>query len=257
MKDWIRVALGVLMSLGIVALLVMAFLPRQAPSTAAGEPAAEPTTAAPIASAPPSEPAAPVETAPSAPAITNITVIGDGWTSGSSANSGPDALWPALIGQQFAVETRPAGAPGSGYVASGSSGSTFLDLVQESDPATGAIVVFGSSNDSGATYDELYASAAELYEALAQRSPDAPVLVIGPAYLESAEGLSSEEITNRDAIRDAAVAAGLTFVDPVAEDWFAAEDPELVAANGVNPNDDGQVYLAERIAPSIQALLGR
>lgn len=254
-RDYVRVALGILMSLAIVALLVLAFLPRQAPATSASEPASAPTSATPSPGE--SESPAPVETPAPAPAITDLTIIGDGWTSGSNADSGPDARWPALVGDQFGLETRPNGASGSGYVSSGTASLTFAGLAEQIDPNTGAILVVGSSNDSDGTYDTIYAAATELYAALSQRAPGVPVVVIGPAYLEAAAGLSPAEVTNRDAVRDAATAAGLTFVDPVAEDWFAAEDASLVAANGVNPNDAGQAYLAERIAPTVQALLGR
>jgi lysophospholipase L1-like esterase len=250
-----RVALGVLMSLGIVGLLVLAFTPRQGSANSAAE-STSPASSAPIASATPSESAAPVESEPPAPVITDVTVIGDGWTSGSNADSGPEARWTTLVGQQLAIETRPAGAAGAGYVSTGGSGQTYADLLEGTDAATGALLVIGSSNDAGSSYDEIFGAAASLYAAVAERSPGVPVVVIGPAYLEAAAGLGSAELTNRDAVRDAAVAAGLTFVDPVAEDWFGAEDDSLVAANGVNPNDAGQAYLAERIAPTVQALLG-
>lgn len=240
------------MSLAIVALLVLAFLPRQVPPTSASEPVPVPTSAAPSSDAG----ASPAQETPApAPAITNLTVIGDGWTSGSTADSGPEARWPAIVSGRLGVEARPAAASGSGYISSGSSGLTFAGLAEEIDPNTGAILVVGSSNDSDGTYDAIYGAASELYAGLSQRAPGVPVVVIGPAHLEAAEGLSEAEIANRDAVRDAATAAGLTFVDPVAEDWFAAEDASLVAANGVNPNDAGQAYLADRIAPTIEALL--
>ncbi len=58
----------------------------------------------------------------------------------------------------------------------------------------------------------------------------------------------------RDALATVARASGATFVDPLAERWFV-DRPDLIAVDGVHPNDAGHAYLAQRIAPLIAAAL--
>ena len=40
------------------------------------------------------------------------------------------------------------------------------------------------------------------------------------------------------------------FVDPIAEGWFV-DSPELLGADRFHPTNDGEKYLAQRIAPII------
>jgi hypothetical protein len=56
----------------------------------------------------------------------------------------------------------------------------------------------------------------------------------------------------RDAVRDAAVAAGVTFVDPLVEEWFTG-GVGLIADDGVSPNDAGHAYLAGVLEPYLPA----
>ena len=58
----------------------------------------------------------------------------------------------------------------------------------------------------------------------------------------------------RDIVRDEATAIGATFVDPLAQRWLW-DDPALIGPDWIHPDPAGQRYLAEKIAPLIQAEL--
>lgn len=75
------------------------------------------------------------------------------------------------------------------------------------------------------------------------------MLVIGPVW-----GLTDQIPPGvseaRDEIRAQATAFGATFVDPIAEAWFA-DHPEMLSSSAGRVNDAGHYYLAEKIAPLI------
>jgi hypothetical protein len=57
----------------------------------------------------------------------------------------------------------------------------------------------------------------------------------------------------RDVLGADARTVGATFVDPIAERWFVGR-PELIGKDGA-PRDAGHAYMADKIAPLIQAQL--
>jgi hypothetical protein len=55
-------------------------------------------------------------------------------------------------------------------------------------------------------------------------------------------------------VRQAAAAAGVTFVDPLALRWFL-DDRGLIGEDLASPNDEGHAYLADQIEPFVRELL--
>lgn len=177
---------------------------------------------------------------------TRIAVIGDSFTTGSPMDSGPSALWPALLSDVFTV-TAYAWS-GTGYAAtwvSPDGPSNFVTRVEQMpDERIDNLVFFGSINDGLLGYDATLAAADEAFVNAQAKWPDATILVVGPAspiwpvpesYLEA-----------RDATQDAARAAGLTFVDPIDAGWFEGM-PDLIGVDGIHPNDRGHAYLADQM----------
>lgn len=211
-----------------------------------GQPA--PTTRHPVTTTPPVVPV-------------KVAVIGDSYTGGSGVGGVGVRGWPALTWEKLRKEGIPVapvvGAlPGSGYVHRGSQGGgVFGEQVPKLVTAdTRLVVFFNGVNDVNEAVDEVHAAALSDFQAAKQIAPQAKLLVIGPAWPNSAR--PSNLLALRDTIKDAATEAGATWVDPVAEGWFT-DTPQLIGEDGVHPTDDGHTYLADRIEPHIREELSK
>lgn len=241
------------MALGVVSIVVLTYLtvnrpppPRfTAPSSAAvadTSPTAGATSAAPSAAA--EEAAEPLR----------ILVVGEGFTATDAAAGGPG--WPELVRSDLAATGRPvtltvATADRAGYAEPDPGGATFPGLAQGAGSGFDLVLFFGSRNDIAAAGD--VRAAAEAAFALARvASPDAGLVVIGPAW---AGGPPGYIVTNRDALAAAAVPAGALFLDPLAEGWFTGPAAELAAPDGVHVTAEGHRYLADRIRPVVEGAL--
>jgi lysophospholipase L1-like esterase len=188
-----------------------------------------------------------------------IAVVGDSYTTGSPMDSGPEFTWSALMVDELRRD-RPdlvlhveAGG-GSGYAMRGARGLTFEQLAQVSMPVDpDLIVVFGSLNDSGSDVRTVRTAAGSLMGWLRTQRPDAAVLVIGPPWVN--DRIPANLFLVRDAVRDAALQAGATFVDPLEEGWFAGPNAALIGDDTVHPTDEGQRRIADLITPRVEQLL--
>lgn len=189
----------------------------------------------------------------SSPGPQVLAVYGDGYSSGSTLGGQGDSGWPALVAAQVGAELRLNAAALAGYAAIGASGLTFPQLATANPVADATVVVvFGSRNDEGEDPATVGAAAAQMYASIEAAAPDARLIVIGPAWSDARLPADLEAV--RDAVEQAAAGAGATFVDPLAEGWFA--DPAgLIAADGISPLDAGHQYLAGLIAPTVQGAL--
>ncbi|TAK32333.1 MAG: SGNH/GDSL hydrolase family protein [Myxococcaceae bacterium] len=210
---------------------------------------------------PPIDPvrAAAAETAWSAahPAPVQIATIGDSYTGGSNMGGNGPANWTSVVAQQLTgpapVEIHKAATSGIGYVSQGTVGVTFLDEVPDAvSPDTRLVVVFGSRNDLGKPGD-VGAAAAKVYAAVRAIAPKATLLVVGPPWIN--EDVPAGLAADRDAVKAAAAAAGATFVDPIADGWFAGAASNLIGADHVHPTDAGHAYMARFLLPRIQQAL--
>ena len=74
--------------------------------------------------------------------------------------------------------------------------------------------------------------------------------MIGPAWPRPE--VPSEVLRVRDIVRDEAAAIGATFADPLEQRWLW-DAPGLIGPDGIHPNLDGQLFLAEKIRPVLEA----
>lgn len=196
---------------------------------------------------------------PPPPRLSVVAVIGDSYTGGSNEGGTREHGWPALVTTQLDRQGVPVkfdvGAiGGSGYVNRGpKNNKVFADeLPAVVHPGSRLVVFFGSRNDRGVPAAE-YATAVHSTFAQAKvLAPTARLLVIGPPWVDGSPPPTALEM--RDALRAEAESAGATFVDPMAEGWFA-DQQGLIGADNVHPNDAGHVYMANKIAPLIAAQL--
>src|SRR5215207_6501167 len=239
----------VVMTASLLAIAVLSYLALHRPPPpgyrASPSPAA---TGSEGSGAPPSEtPRTPAEAA-------RVLVVGDGFTAGTPAGGNGAAGWPRMVGADLAAAGRAvtvdvAAADGSGYLRPGADGLTF-PLLAAGVGSYDLVVFFGSRHDNAAAAD-VQAAAESTFRAARAASPDASLLVIGPAWPGAPP--PGYLLTNRDAVSAAAAAVGAAFVDPLGERWFAGPPVGRIAADGVHPTDAGHRYLADLIRPLIEA----
>ena len=183
-----------------------------------------------------------------------IAVYGDAYSAGSAEGGTGAAGWPALVAGRLDADVRLHAAPGAGYVAVGGPG-TFLQQVQAAPEVDAdVVVIFGSRNDTGVPSQQISDQAATTFDAVRSASPDAELVVIGPAWTD--EAVPAEVFLVRDAVASAAGDAVATFVDPLQQEWFFGR-LELIGDDAINPTDEGHAYLADLIEPILgQALAG-
>lgn len=192
----------------------------------------------------------PIPTLRTNPELPVIGVIGDSYTAGSDMNTGEE--WPALLdlGVRWSVKANG----GTGYLATNpeiSGDETFVTSASKISTRSDVVVFFGSRNDL-LKGDPAPAMRTAL-QAAAERAPDAQIIIVGPAWVDSDVPDAAYEY--RDILRAEAVAVGATWVDPIEEGWFF-DNPELIGSDGVHPTDAGMQYLADRFGPILIPALG-
>jgi lysophospholipase L1-like esterase len=190
--------------------------------------------------------------------VNRVAVIGDSYTTGSALGGLGPKGWTNRAWQELARDRTPITADvsaegGAGYGTRGNHGSVFEDLtVAVVKPDDALVVFFGSRNDQGVDPTQLSVLAYGTFQLARRMAPRATFLVIGPPWptANPPDGV----LRIRDALHYQAGLAGAVWVDPIAERWFVGH-PELIGADGVHPTDAGHAYMADKIAPLIEAQL--
>jgi lysophospholipase L1-like esterase len=193
-------------------------------------------------------------------AVNQIAVIGDSYTTGGDQGGLGAKGWTAKAWQLLAREGVPVTADvaaegGAGYGTRGDHGSVFEDLTADAvKPADALVVYFGSRNDQGVDPTQLSILAYGTFQLARNSAPSAKFLVIGPPWPTADP--PDNVLRIRDALKYQAGVAGATFIDPIAAGWFVGR-PDLIGKDGVHPTDAGHAYMAQKIAPLIDAQLAR
>lgn len=180
-----------------------------------------------------------------------VTIIGDSYTGGSKMGGNGASNWVARVQMTTNANLDNKGVGGTGYATPGA----FTERVASSiGPATDLVVFVGSRNDIANSPATVGAAAKSAYEEVKRIAPDAQLLVIGPVW--GGTEVPSLMLDVRDAVKDAATAAGATWVDPIEQEWFLVPDQQaLIGEDGVHPTDEGHAFLASAIGPLIQGQL--
>ena len=183
-----------------------------------------------------------------------LAVYGDGYSSGNFSGGVGAAGWPALVAERLGMQLQLSAETLAGYVNAGSTGQTYPQLVQDQPPGDASVtVVFGSRNDEDAAPPDVQAAATETFAAVLAAGPATELLVIGPCWSSADAPASLTAVA--DAVRAAAEAAGATYVDPLAEGWFADPAGLISPIDGISILDAGHSYLADPISPLVDAQL--
>jgi lysophospholipase L1-like esterase len=186
--------------------------------------------------------------------VNYVAVIGDSYTTGTGeGGQGPRGwaarTWQALARQGLQVVPYVVSEGGAGYGVRGNHGSVFSDLTARAvRPNDSLVVFFGSRNDQGVDPAVLAGMVQNAFDLARRTAPSARLLVIGPPWPTA--DVPHDVLQIRDILSAQAQAAGATFVDPIAEQWFVGR-PDLIGPDGIHPNDAGHAYMADKIAPLI------
>jgi lysophospholipase L1-like esterase len=111
------------------------------------------------------------------------------------------------------------------------------------------IVIFAGLNDASQPPATVGSAASKLYTDVKAKSPQAKLIVVGPAWPNDAP--TPGMLAVHDAIKEAAGGAGATFIDPIADGWFTGEAGSLIGKDKTHPTDAGHVYMADKLRPVI------
>lgn len=172
-----------------------------------------------------------------------LTVLGDSFASGHGGAGVGARGWPAMIAGRLGGDLVNYAVGGTGYV--NNAGGHPFPLRAEIVPAESeTVIVFGSLNDQTLPADAVGAAAADTYRKVRERAPGARLIVVGPQWPNAQR--PADLLAVRAAVRSAAVAAGATFIDPLAEGWFDNR-PDLIGPDGWHPNNAGHEHITNRI----------
>jgi acyl-CoA thioesterase I len=187
---------------------------------------------------------------PSEDAPERVTIIGDSLSTGFGTS--PEDAWPSQLATVLQsgpqpVEITNASKNGSGYLTPGDGGETFASQIAESVTSqTNVVILFGSDNDVDQDPAELEGAVSDALAAAKARAPQAARIVIGPLS-SGPPGAGLEAVRDED--RAAALAAGVRFYDPIAEQWIWGQDTPLLGPDGEHPSRQGQQLLTSKIEP--------
>lgn len=188
----------------------------------------------------------------------DVLVFGDSWTYGTAASERENGYAYRLAGLG-GWHVTVAGEPASGYLRQGMWGRTFGERIAVLDEAIDPdlVVLQGSINDRILPARGYRDAVDEAWDAMAEKFPDAEMLVLGPAP----QVLPVERATAR-IDRDLAELAGergWRYVSPVADEWITPDNYldviDTSDAGKDHPSDAGHRYLAEQVAAAVRPLV--
>lgn len=190
-----------------------------------------------------------------------VAIIGDSYMAGADP-ADPDSGMAGKVAEDLGMNLSNFSLGGTGYLRSGPThdydyaAQVTLALKSKAD----LYIVDGGANDWLDIYDtgskdldDLAAAAREVYAELKAGARKAEIVVIGPIWpaVPADDGI----LEMRDVLKDEAEAAGLPFIDPIAEEWLTADNVEdLIGADSIHPSQAGKNYFAEHVADAIDAL---
>lgn len=172
--------------------------------------------------------------------------LGDSYTFSDGA---PSLGYAAKTASQMGWRAVILGQIGTGYVNSGAASTTpgqtnavFAHRLPDVVTAHPAIVIVqGSTNDVGRYSVGTVRQAAEaVYASLKRSLPGIPIVAVGPVAVPVLPVAQVAE--TRDEVAAAAKAAGLPFIDPVAERWLP--DANLFRTDHLHPTAAGYTQYA-------------
>jgi acyl-CoA thioesterase-1 len=172
-----------------------------------------------------------------------VSVLGDSFSLGVGA-SNLDG-YTKLLSNQLCWNVNRVAESGTGYVNPGPDGDRPFTNPARLAATWGTgpelVIVQGSTYDVGQT--GVAEAAAKTYAAIRTGAPLAELVVVGPTLSPSIDpdGVRA----TRDEVRDAAIKAGATFIDPIDLGWLSGDG--TYGTDRLHPTDAGYRELSENL----------
>jgi acyl-CoA thioesterase I len=182
-----------------------------------------------------------------------LGIVGDSFAAGTPIGGAGGQGFPRMIADRIGWEWRTTAVSGTGYVAHPPGTLPYdagqIDRMVALHPTV--LVIEGSQNDRFADVREVGAAATALYARVRAALPTTRVVVVGPVASNSAQAAGMAALDA--SVGAAARAAGLPYVDAMAEGWFTDAQAPLIGVDHIHPTWAGH----ERIADLLGADLAR
>jgi lysophospholipase L1-like esterase len=170
-----------------------------------------------------------------------------------------------LIGDATGWELLNSGNGGTGYLKTSEGNGNYSSRVTTDvcnlNPK--ALIVYGSTNDSWQSTTAEQTAAANFFAAVKACAPAARIMAVG-AVCPTAENCAAQQALN-SGIGAAAAAAGVPFVDPIAESWITPDTAPTYTcmstigtncglADDIHPTQAGHTNIANHILPHLRLL---
>ncbi|WP_246609307.1 SGNH/GDSL hydrolase family protein [Nonomuraea rhizosphaerae] len=169
--------------------------------------------------------------------------VGDSFTVGS----GPVRAWQTYAteaARQLHWQPVIAGAGGTGYLNTGRVDRTFRQSWESElswRPAPDLLIISGGHNDQPWPPARTRKAAADLLKETRAHWPRTRIVMIGPIWLQDTPAKAYKV---RNALRELAEQAGVTFLDPLKDQQLTHTAPEQLLPDGVHPTAEGHLRLA-------------
>ncbi len=205
---------------------------------------------------------APRATYPAPPRITlptsgRLMVFGDSWTFGLKADPVTDGF-AYLTAHNLGLQPEIEGVGGTGYLNPGPDNEGTFSQRLAGLPADLAkpslIIIQGGTNDVGHTTAEVEAAAARCYAQFQARFAGVPIVVVGTGTPDPR--LNVFEPIDQGT-REAAAAAGLNYISPLAEGWFTIANSARTITDPTDaphPSNAGHRLFADRLLQDLNAI---
>jgi len=194
-----------------------------------------------------------------------MAFLGDGWTAGAGTTCGPPCGFAEMTATQMGMKPAEDAVAGTGFSNGGGSTipgpDTFAARLARFEALKPDFAILaGGQADSAFVQPNVQRAATALIGKMRQELPMTYILVIGP-FATSGQP-SAQLLATRDVIAAAAKANGVSFVDPIAEQWItgvqsqpaSGNAAQYISADGANPTPEGHKYLAQRLVADLRQL---
>jgi acyl-CoA thioesterase I len=193
----------------------------------------------------PSSSASPTATTSSPAAQRTVVAIGDSIMDGHGVK--PSHAWPEVVADESDWNLTDLASDGSGFIAIGDDGDTFIDQAVEAvslDPSL--VIIAASSNDLGEDPTEVADATAATLTFLHDQLPDAQIIAFNAFW-----GAETPPAALSDIDAGMADAASITGADYIDIGQPLAGQDDLMQADGVHPTSRGLKVIAAAIVAAI------
>lgn len=174
-----------------------------------------------------------------------VSILGDSYSYGVGAASNNG--YAKQLSNRLCWRTNFNTEPGTGYVNNGGEEGKAAYPTRAEGAALGdpdLVIVQGSTNDNSSPQPQITDRANETFRLLRASAPEATIVAVGPTLVPSIDPAAL--LADRDAVRTAAEANGVRFIDPIELGWLA--DTTLYGEDGLHPTQAGhdELYAALR-----------